>query len=92
MTEPIDESRQRRCPRLGHEVPLSYCRQPASENPCRKIRDCWFETIDIDLYLQQHCTAEQLHSLTLPPVDKMSSLLELIQQAQERMKKPPPPD
>jgi len=71
------------CRLLGHEVPFAYCRQGAASQPCRKIFDCWYETFDIQQFMQEHFTEEQIKALTAPPKPKMASLMELIQQAQK---------
>lgn len=67
---------------LGHQIPFAYCRQPGSSQPCRKILDCWFEIFDILAYAKEHFPPEQLQSIGAPPKPKMTTLIELIQQAQ----------
>jgi len=71
------------CRMLGHEVPFAYCRQGALGQPCRRIFDCWFGEFDIQQFMQDHFTAEQIQALLAPPTDKMVSLVELIRKAQE---------
>ncbi|MBD3274883.1 MAG: hypothetical protein GF372_06200 [Candidatus Marinimicrobia bacterium] len=78
------DNKSRRCPMLGHPVQFSYCREPGQEIPCRKIFDCWWETFDIQSYMDTHYDEEIIAKITEPPKPKMSSLAELIQQAQER--------
>ena len=77
---------QRRCPRLGSEVAFDYCLKHASEeSPCFKICDCWWERFDVVEYLKQTLGPEAVQTLqasTPPP--KVASLIELIQEAQER--------
>lgn len=72
-----------RCRMLGHEVNFSYCRQVGSDLPCRKILDCWFETFDVQTFLNQHYTAEQIQKILQPPRPKLTSIVELIRQAQQ---------
>ncbi|MBN1126682.1 MAG: hypothetical protein JXA82_16885 [Sedimentisphaerales bacterium] len=74
------------CRMLGHEVPFSYCRQGASGQPCRKIIDCWFQTIDIKTFMQTHFTEQQIQAILAPPKPKMTSLIELIQKARNHEK------
>jgi len=79
---------ERRCPILGGSVPFQYCKT-AGENdlPCRKTIDCWWEYFNIEEYLENYLSADDLETFyqtTGPPKAKMSSLLELIQQAKER--------
>jgi hypothetical protein len=71
------------CRILGHEVPFSYCRQGAFGQPCRRIFDCWFEKFDIQKFMQEHFTQEQIQALLAPPTDKVVSLIELIRKAQQ---------
>ena len=74
------------CRMLGHEVPFSYCRKGASSQPCRKIFDCWFQTFEIEPFMREHYTQEQIKNILSPPKPKITTLFELIQQAQEKMK------
>ena len=77
------DSRVRRCPMLGHEVPFSYCRQPAADLPCRKVFDCWWETFDVEDFIPRHFTPEQIERIALPRPDKLASLVELIERARK---------
>lgn len=70
-----------RCPMLGHEVTFSYCRQPGQQIPCRKIFDCWWDKIDIQVFISEHYNEEIQNALHQPPKPKMLSLLEIIEQA-----------
>jgi hypothetical protein len=74
----------RRCPMLGHDVPFSYCRQPGQEIPCRKIYDCWWETIYIQAFIAENYGEEIQNAITAPPKPKMLSLLDIIEQANKR--------
>lgn len=76
------------CRMLGHAVPFRYCRTTADQTPCRKIMDCWFEIIPIREYLEEHFSPEQLSAFFKPPEPKMTSLLDLIEQARKRTKTP----
>jgi hypothetical protein len=78
------DSLSRRCPMLGHEVPFSYCRQPGQEVPCRKMFDCWWETIDIKVFIAENYSQENQKTMTQPPKPKMLSILELVEQARKR--------
>ena len=72
---------------MGHHLTFDYCRKPASEQPCRKIFDCWFKIFDIEQFMKEHFTDEHIKAILAPPKAKVSSLIELIQQAQENAKK-----
>ncbi len=77
-----NDQRVRRCPMLGHEVPFSYCRAPASPLPCRRIFDCWWETFDIEGFVHAHYSEQEIAAIRAPRKDKLVSLVELIRKAQ----------
>jgi hypothetical protein len=72
-----------RCPMLGHEVAFSYCRQPGQEIPCRKMLDCWWETIDIKAFVAENYSEEIQNAINQPPKPKMLSILDLVDQARK---------
>ncbi|MEN6448813.1 MAG: hypothetical protein ABFD70_13920 [Syntrophaceae bacterium] len=72
-----------RCPMLGHLVPFTYCREPGTELPCRKILDCWHERIDIEAFLRESLRPEELDAILAPPKQKISQIMELIRKAKE---------
>jgi hypothetical protein len=73
------------CRRLGHDLSFAYCRREAQGLPCRKILDCWFTVLDIRGYLEEYYRPQELAHIFTPPRPKMSTLVDLIKQAQERM-------
>lgn len=82
------ESLQRRCPRLGGDVKFSYCEFCGEEKtPCFKVLDCWWERFDVVAYMQANLTAEAFANLSAShrPPDKITSLVDLIRQAQARV-------
>jgi hypothetical protein len=82
--DPIEkyDSLEIRCRLLGHQVPFQYCRISNENLPCRRIMDCWWQRIDIETYLRQHFTPEELnHSVFAEPKPKIVSLIELIERA-----------
>jgi hypothetical protein len=74
---------------LGHEVPFSYCRAPASELPCRRVFDCWWETFDIDSFIRAHYEADEIDRILSPRQGKMLTLVELIERAKKAQKDAP---
>ena len=78
-----------RCPRLGHELTFGYCRQEAGRKPCRLILNCWWERFDVRSFLQANLAEEAMAQVeragVAPPPSKLLSLLEIIQQAKERL-------
>jgi len=83
-----NDRRTRRCPMLGHEVAFSYCRQPASPLPCRKVFDCWWEAFDVEAFVRGHFADEDIEKILAPRQDKTVSLMQLIEQANSARKDP----
>lgn len=79
----MTENRQRRCPRLGHEVAFSYCLTCGQDGePCLKTADCWWEQFEVVDYLEKHFSEETVARLLNPqPQPKIAGILELIEQA-----------
>jgi len=80
----------RRCPRLGNPVPFKYCRVCGDDNqrPCFKILDCWWEHFDVVQYLKERLPEDQFNRLmAAKPKPKVTSLVELIEQARQRNNK-----
>ncbi len=76
----------RRCPRLGNPVPFEYCEICGDEQqPCFKVLDCWWEHFDVVQYLKDNLTEDQFNHLwQARPKPKVTSLIELIEQARKR--------
>ena len=78
-----------RCRRLGHELAFGYCRQETGGKPCRLILDCWWERFDVRSFLHAHLSAETMAEVewasASPPPPKVLSLLDMIQQARDRI-------
>ena len=78
-----------RCPRLGHELTFGYCRQETRGRPCRLILDCWWERFDVRSFLQTHLPEEAMAQVeragAAPPPSKVLSLVDMIQQAKDRI-------
>ena len=74
-----------RCPRLGHQIPFSYCRAENRGLPCFKILDCWHPHFSVAELLRKELTPEQWEIVfSKPPKPKLFSLIELIEQAKNR--------
>jgi len=72
-----------RCPRLGSMVGFGYCRTCGEgQSPCFKIFDCWWERFDVITYFKEKLSEQEFMRLAMSrPKPKVSSLLELIEQA-----------
>lgn len=74
------------CRMLGHHLTFEYCRKTAEGIPCRKIFDCWYNTFDIEKFMKANFSEDQIKAVLAPPKPKMTSLIELIQKAQNLKK------
>lgn len=81
------DNRKLRCRMLGHEINFNYCRTGVDNLPCRKIFDCWFEIFDIADFMRQHYSPEQIEEILSEPKDKVTTIVDLIRQAQKRAEK-----
>ena len=81
------ESLLRRCPRLGGEVAFGYCRSCGEEKtPCFKVFDCWWERFDVVAHMKACLSTEAFDALCARrPPPKITSLVDLIRQAQARV-------
>lgn len=83
-SSPPDEGHKIRCPKLGHQIPFSYCRFEQVDFPCSKILDCWHEHFNVVDHLKEVLAPEVIEKL-LHPIQKpkVLSLLELIEKAKK---------
>ncbi len=75
------------CRMLGHYIPFKYCRTQQNGIPCSKIRDCFFERIPIQEYIENNFTGEEKQAMFSAPPAKMHSILELIEKAKQKSTK-----
>ena len=81
------ETMERRCPRLGGDVTFNYCKScEQGQTPCFKVLDCWWERFDVVAYMKGCLSTEAFNRIAQhrPTPDKVTSLVDLIRQAQER--------
>jgi hypothetical protein len=77
-----------RCPRLGGEVPFSYCEREAGELPCRQVVRCWSAGFPVEEYLRETLTPEVWDRFRSEvPKDRMTTLLDSVEAAKQRRKK-----
>jgi hypothetical protein len=72
------------CRKLGHFVDFGYCRQLAGGSPCRKIMDCWFETIPVQQFIGAHYGEEEIGRILAPAPQKVASILEIVNRIKQR--------
>ena len=89
MLSAHDQDMLPRCRRLGQEVTFGYCRKETGGKPCRLILDCWWEQFDVRGFLQAHLPEEAMAQVerasASPPPSKVLSLVEIIEQARQRI-------
>jgi hypothetical protein len=74
-----------RCPRLGHAINFSYCRNENNGLPCFKTLDCWFQIFPVEDYLRERLTGEEWQkAFESQGHTKVQSLIELIEEAKKR--------
>jgi hypothetical protein len=74
-----------RCPKLGGEVTFAYCKQENRGLPCARALVCWQYTFPVAAHLRETLTKEQwAHCFHTPPKDRLSSLLEVIEEAKKK--------
>jgi hypothetical protein len=72
------------CRTLGHYVPFQYCRTVNEGIPCRKIQDCWFEQMDIGLFIAKNYSESEQQLIFAQPPQKISTIIDLIQKARDK--------
>ena len=72
-----------RCPRVGGEVNFRFCRFENNMIPCRWIVGCWQTRMDINAFLADHYSKEELDRISVPPKSKIESLVDLIEKAKK---------
>ena len=76
-----------RCPRLGGEVPFSYCEREAEGLPCRQIVRCWEAGFPVEAYLRDTLPSEAWERFCRQvPKDRMTTLIDLAEAAKRRRK------
>ena len=78
MIEQYDDKRIR-CPRVGGEVNFRFCRFENNMLPCRFIVGCWQGQMDIEAFVQEHYSEEELDRIFTPPKPKIESLVGLME-------------
>ncbi len=69
------------CRILGHQVPFKYCRTMNEQFPCSKIKDCWFERMDIEHFIADNYTESEIERIFSPPPQKITTIIDLINKA-----------
>ncbi|MBW2000064.1 MAG: hypothetical protein JRJ29_19150 [Deltaproteobacteria bacterium] len=84
---PPGEDLEIRCPRLGHMISFSYCRQENTGFPCFKTLGCWFRHFAVEDYLREQLSQEEWEkTFGRPRTPKVLSLVQMIEEAKKRNK------
>ncbi len=82
-TPPVDQYTIH-CPRLGHQIPFSYCRSENQGLPCFKIIDCWYDHFLIEEFLREELAGKDWDEVFKHPLKpKLALLAELIDKARK---------
>ena len=74
-----------RCPRLGGEVPFSYCEREAGDLPCAQIIRCWAAGCAVEEYLREILTPDAWERFRgRVPKDRISAILDVVEAAGQR--------
>jgi len=73
-----------RCPRVGGEVNFKFCRSENNMLPCRWIIGCWQNKMDINGFLKDHYSTDELDQAFAPRKSKLESLIGLVEKAKKR--------
>lgn len=77
--KPPDEDWTIHCPKLGHQLPFSYCRAENMGAPCVKTLDCWYCYFPVEQFLRKELTAQEwTAAFEAPRVSKLDTLAEII--------------
>lgn len=81
----IDHDLITRCPRLGGEVPFSYCEREAGDLPCRQVARCWGAVFPVEAYLRDKLGPEAWEQFcTEAPKDRLTTLVDLAAAARRK--------
>jgi hypothetical protein len=82
VSEQYDDKTMR-CPRVGGEITFRFCRFENNMLPCRFIAGCWQGQMDIEAFLDEHYSEEDLNRIFAPPKPKMESLVDLMEKVKK---------
>jgi hypothetical protein len=72
-----------RCPRIGGYVTFKLCRSENNFLPCRWVVGCWQGQMDMNEFLDENFSGEELDRIFVSPKPKMESLVEMIEKAKK---------
>ncbi|MEN8140360.1 MAG: hypothetical protein ABFR97_03955 [Thermodesulfobacteriota bacterium] len=69
------DDREWYCPMLGHTIGFSYCRTMQDGLPCGRIRNCWFELLPIQDFVQANYSEDERNAIFKPPKSRAENLM-----------------
>lgn len=75
------------CKMLGHFLTFDYCRSMNKGLPCSKVLDCWFQNFPVQEYINKNYSSHEQTKIFEAPKSKILTLTEILEQAQQRLKK-----
>lgn len=67
------------CRRLGHHLPLSYCLAPGQKRFCSSFRNCWFSRMDVDAFLSERFSPEEIEAALAPSLPRITGLVSVLE-------------
>lgn len=89
VRKPVDDKYDNEeiyCRKLGHHLNFKYCRQEQHPLPCPAVKRCWQYKIEIDDFLKESFSANEIAYLDEPHTPKILSILDIVKKAQENTK------
>lgn len=76
-----------RCPQLGGPVTFEYCRRMHVGLPCNQLFNCWNGQIDVQAYLDENFTQEELNSVfEKPSPGRVGTMVDVLKKVLEEKK------
>jgi hypothetical protein len=66
------------CRMLGHTLAFRYCRSMNEGLPCHNILNCWFERLEIEQFMAENFSREELRIILKPPEMKIARLVKIL--------------
>jgi len=82
-----DEYEHFRCPQLGDVISFSYCRRMNEDLPCRKMYDCWSDKLNVEEFLKENFSEEQIEKAFEPPKGRVENMFDILNRVLEEKKK-----
>lgn len=71
-----------RCPKLGHQLAFSYCREESGGLPCARALACWQLRFPVELVLRRTLSDTDWNRIFVePPKSRIDALLDAIDRA-----------